>query len=121
MPERSEGEQAADITTAIVHLFADNYGRGPIKAKTFILDDYVLTVLHETLTTSERTLVEAGHEERVRDFRLAFQKVMKDEFEGAVAKITGRKVVSYQSQIAFDPEICFEFFWLEPRGEAPAG
>ena len=115
MPERSEGEQAAEVTRAIVRLFADNYGRGPIKAKTFLMDDYVLTVLHDTLTTAERTLVDAGREERVRDFRLAFQKVMEQEFTSAVAEIIGRKVISYQSQIAFNPEICWEFFWLEPE------
>jgi uncharacterized protein YbcI len=117
----SQSEQASAITTAIVSLFREYYGRGPIKAKTFILDDYVLTVLHETLTTAERTLVDDGKETQVREFRLAFQKTMTEQFEGRVAEITGRKVLTYQSQIAFNPEVCFEFFWLEPAaGEAAA-
>jgi uncharacterized protein YbcI len=110
-------EQASAITNAIVSLFREHYGRGPIKAKTFIFDDYVLTVLHETLTTAERTLVDDGKETQVREFRLAFQKTMTEQFEGRVAEITGRKVLTYQSQIAFNPEVCFEFFWLEPAGD----
>jgi uncharacterized protein YbcI len=121
MFERSEGEQSADVTTAIVRIFADNYGRGPIKAKTFLFDDYVLTVLHDTMTTAERTLVEAGREERVREFRLAFQKAMEEEFTSAVSSVVGRKVISYQSQIAFHPEVCWEFFWLEPAENGAAG
>ena len=120
MPTSSDGGplnggQASEITNSVVALFRDHYGRGPIKAKTFLLDDYALTVLHETMTTAERTLVEAGREDLVREFRLGFQKTMADEFKGAVTKATGRKVLSYQSQIAFNPEVCFEFFWLEPE------
>ncbi len=122
MPETGQGQNgsgvAAAVTNSIVAIFREHYGRGPIKAKTFLMDDYVLTVLHETLTTAERTLVDDGREEEVRSFRIAFQKAMADEFEGAVSKATGRPVKTYQSQIAFDPEVCFEFFWLGDGTEA---
>jgi uncharacterized protein YbcI len=117
----ASGGQAADVTNAIVAIFRNHYGRGPIKAKTFLMDDYVLTVLHETMTTAERTLAESGGEALVREFRLGFQTVMADEFKGAVAGIVGRKVLSYQSQIAFNPEVCFEFFWLEPAPDDDGG
>ena len=111
------GAQASAVTNAIVGIFRRNYGRRPIKAKTYIEEDYVFTVLHETLTTAERTLVDAGRESEVRDFRLAFQSEMAPEFEGSVSEIMGRPVMSYQSQIAFNPEVCIEFFWLEPAGD----
>jgi uncharacterized protein YbcI len=110
----SDGEKAAAISNAIVHLFSEYYGRGPTRSKAYLFDDYVTCVLEDTMTTVERTLVECGRRDLVRDVRLAFQAEMADSFTGAVEKITGRKVLNYHSQITFDPEFCFEMFVLEP-------
>lgn len=118
-PASPQGAQAAAVSNGIVGLFRKHYGRGPVKAKTFIMDEYVCTILHETLTPSERTLVADGKEEMVRDFRLAFQTAMAEEFKGVVEESTGREVRSYQSQIAFHPEVCFEFFWLDDAPDQP--
>ncbi len=114
---RSRGDVAAEITTGIVKLFREYYGRGPVKAKTHIVDNYSLTVLEDTLTVAEATLVESGREKMVRDFRLAFQTEMATPFKAIVEQATGRRVVTYQSQIAFHPEACFEVFVLD---EPPA-
>lgn len=113
MSTRGHGDVAAEITTGIVKLFSDYYGRGPVKAKTHVVDNFVLTVLEETLTTAETTLVDAGREELVREFRIAFQTVMAEPFKTVVERATGRSVVTYQSQIAFHPEACFEVFVLD--------
>lgn len=110
---RTAGEVAADVSNGIVRLFSECYGRGPVKAKTFMFDNYVVTVLEETLTMAESTLVKAGQTEIVREFRLAFQAEMTDRFVGIVEGATGCKVATYQSQLAFDPDICFELFVLE--------
>lgn len=114
---RTRGDIAAEITTGIVKLFREYYGRGPVKAKTHIFDNYSLTVLEDTLTVAETTLVDSGREEMVRDFRIAFQTEMAESFKAVVEYATGRKVVTYQSQIAFHPEACFEVFVLD---EPPA-
>ena len=111
-PPRSQGEIAAAVSNAVVRLFTDYYGRGPIKAKTYLVDDYVFTVLEETLTTAERTLARAGQESLVREFRLAFQTQMYETFVGAVERAVGRRVLTYQSQITFSPDIAIEFFVL---------
>lgn len=110
---RTRGDMAAEITTGIVKLFSESYGRGPVKAKTHVFDNYALTVLEDTLTVAESTLVESGREEMVRDFRIAFQTEMATPFKAVVENATGRKVVTYQSQIAFHPEACFEVFVLD--------
>ena len=107
-----EGRLADQVSNAIVGLFAEYYGRGPVKTKTYLMDDVVLTVLRDTLTTAERTLVRSGREDQVRDFRLSFQAEMADTFERTVEHIVRRRVLTYQSQIAFGPEVCFEFFLL---------
>jgi len=110
---RSRGQIAAEITNGIVKLFREYYGRGPVKAKTYIFDNYSLTVLEDTLTTAETTLVKSGREEMVRTFRLSFQTEMAAAFHSVVENATGRRVVTYQSQIAFHPDSCFEVFVLD--------
>ena len=57
--ESRQGEELAEITNGIVGLFAEYYGRGPTRAKTYLLDDaFVVTVLRDTMTTVEHTLAE---------------------------------------------------------------
>src|SRR4051812_17457108 len=112
------GEQLAAVTNGIVRLFREYYGRGPTKAKSYILDDrIVVCVLEETMTRVEHTLVENGHGDKVRDVRLTFQEAMAHEFKAVVASGMGRKVMAYHSQLTLDPDIGFEFFVLEePSG-----
>jgi uncharacterized protein YbcI len=112
--EGRHGEELAQITNGIVRLFSEYYGRGPTRAKSYLLDDaYVVTVLRDTLTTVERTLAETGHGDQVRAVRLTFQEAMADTFMGVVEEALGRKVVSYHSQLLIDADMGFELFVLE--------
>jgi uncharacterized protein YbcI len=100
-----------------VHLMSESYGRGPTRAKTYILDDaYVICVMHEIFTTAEQTLIEAGERDLVRQTRIAYQTAMADEFKSVVSDALDRRVLTYQSQIVFDPPASFEFFMLEDSG-----
>ena len=108
------GEKLAAVTNGIVKLFRDYYGRGPTKAKSYLLDDrIVVCVLEDTMTTVERTLAENGHSGQVRETRLRFQEAMAPEFMGVVTEAMGRGVVGYHSQLTVEPDIGFEFFVLE--------
>ena len=108
------GEQLAAVTNGIVRLFREYYGRGPTKAKSYILDDrIVVCVLEETMTRVEQTLVENGNGDKVRDVRLTFQEAMADEFKAEVSRCMDRKVIAYHSQLTLEPDRGFEFFVLE--------
>jgi uncharacterized protein YbcI len=108
------GERLAAVTNGIVKLFHEYYGRGPTKAKSYILDDRILVcVLEETMTKVEQTLVENGHGDKVREVRVTFQEAMADEFKRTVTDNIGRKVIAYHSQLTLHPDIGFEFFVLE--------
>jgi uncharacterized protein YbcI len=108
------GEQLAAVTNGIVRLFSEYYGRGPTKAKSYILDDrIVVCVLEDTMTTVEKTLAENGHGDKVRQVRITFQETMAHEFKRIVAECMGRNVIAYHSQLALDPDIGFEFFVLD--------
>src|SRR5919109_2641408 len=113
----AHGERLAAISNAVVGIFAESYGRGPTKAKSYVFENYVLCVLEDMLTTVERTLVDYGEEALVRTVRLKFQEAVADRFKGAVAEIMGRDVIAYHSQVTFHPPMCFEFFVLEDEPE----
>jgi uncharacterized protein YbcI len=109
-----QGEQLAAVTNGIVHLFREYYGRGPTKAKSYILDDrIVVCVLEDTMTTVEQTLAKNGHHDMVRQVRLTFQEAMAKEFKGTVEQAMGRRVAAYHSQLTMEPDMGFEFFVLE--------
>jgi uncharacterized protein YbcI len=108
------GEQLAAVTNGIVKLFRDYYGRGPTKAKSYILDDrIVVCVLEDTMTRVEKTLVDNGHSGKVREVRLAFQEAMAHEFKQCVREAMRREVLAYHSQLTFEPDLGFEFFVLD--------
>ena len=112
--ESPNGEALAEITNGIVRLFSEYYGRGPTRAKSFLLDNsYLVTVLRDTMTTVERTLVEGGHADQVRSTRLTFQEAMAAEFKSVVETAIGRRAISYHSQLLVDSDIGFELFVLE--------
>jgi uncharacterized protein YbcI len=108
------GDYLAEITNGIVRLFSEYYGRGPTRAKSYMLEDrYVVTILRDTMTTVERTLAENGEADLVRRVRLTFQESMADSFKGVVEKALDRRVAAYHSQILIDPDVGIEFFLLE--------
>jgi uncharacterized protein YbcI len=108
------GDELAEITNGIVRLFSEYYGRGPTRAKSYLLEDrYVVTVLRDTMTTVERTLAENGEIDLIRRVRLTFQEAMADSFKGVVEDVLGRRVAAYHSQILVEPDVGFEFFMLE--------
>ena len=107
------GEQLAAVTNGIVKLFRDYYGRGPTKAKSYILDDRILVcVLEDTMTRVEKTLADNGQGHKVREVRLVFQEAMAHEFKQCVRDSLQREVVAYHSQLTLDPDLGFEFFVL---------
>jgi uncharacterized protein YbcI len=110
------------ISNALVGVKKQLYGKGPVKAKTYINDNYVFSVLEGGLTRNEETLLEAGEHRLVREYRLRFQEAVADTIRTAIEEVTGRKVLAYHSQIVFDPDRAFEIFVLDgPPSTPPAG
>lgn len=108
-------EQLAAVSNGIVQIFSDSYGRGPTKAKSYHFDNFVVTVLEDILTRVEETLVAHGETDLVRRVRLTYQELEADRFKAVVAEAMGRPVITYHSQVVFDPPIGFEMFVLAPE------
>ena len=114
--ERSQS-LTARISTEIVRTLKESFGKGPVKAKTYIQDDFLLVVMRGGVTTAEETMLERGHSDLVRQFRQTYQNEMADVLVAKVEALTGRNVVNYQSQIMFDPHIVLEIFFFEPGSD----
>lgn len=114
------GRQASSISNAITRLHREHYGRGASTTRTIIQRNYVVCFLDDIYTPVERTLIEAGRLEEIRNTRNLFQDAMGPKFRAAVEEATGRKVVAFMSQVCFDPDMAAEVFVLEPEGEDAA-
>jgi uncharacterized protein YbcI len=107
------GEMLAAISTRIVGLLREHYGRGPSRAKTYAMDDCVVCVLRNGFTAYEQTIVDSGDQQRVINMRQDFQKLMEDKYRDAIEEITARKVVAFLSQAHLEPDITLEIFFLD--------
>ena len=113
MPQESGGSLRTALANAMVGMKKQYYGKGPTGAKAWILDDYVFVAMEGGLTRNEETLIADGKEDVVRSYRLSFQETMTATTTGAVEELTGRRVLTYHSQIVFGPTRSFEIFVLE--------
>ena len=113
MPDQGGSVRSA-LANAMVGMKKQYYGRGPTAAKAWILDDYVFVAMEGGLTRNEETLLADGKQDVVRNYRLSFQETVGEPTMAAVEEIVGRRVLTYHSQIVFDPMRAFEIFVLEP-------
>ena len=107
------GEMLAAISTRIVQLLRENYGRGPSRAKSYAMDDCIVCVLRNGFTAHERTIVEGGDPGRVIEMRQDFQRLMERQYRETIETITGRRVVAFLSQAHLEPDITLEIFFLD--------
>ena len=115
------GENLRRISSAIVGLYSEHFGKGPTGAKTYVLDDLVICVLRDGLTTVEKTLFERGKGNVVREMRAAFQDAVAERFTTTIEHLTDRKVIAFMSQAHVGPDLAIEVFCLdEPVGPVGA-
>jgi uncharacterized protein YbcI len=114
---------AQTISNAITKLQREHYGRGPDNVRTVVGYDHIICFLENTFIPVERTLIDAGENDAVRETRLAFQRAMASRFTDMIEGITGRKVRAFLSQVSLTPDISVEVFVLEAgaAGAAPEG
>jgi uncharacterized protein YbcI len=113
-PPAIDGAVRSAISQAIVRIHADAYGKGATQAKTYVWDNLVVTVLRDVLTVAERTLIDADRADTVREVRTTFQFSLEQTFRGAIERLTGRRVLSFMSQIDPAHGLGVEIFLLEP-------
>jgi uncharacterized protein YbcI len=108
------GQLLAAISNRIVGMLREHYGRGPINAKTYVVDDMIVVVLRGSgFTVLEQTIMDSGEPERVIAMREDFQRVMADRFRQMIEGLTDRKVVAFVGQVSVEPDITMEVFFID--------
>jgi uncharacterized protein YbcI len=110
LEEESGTSLRAAISREMVRALKAFYGKGPTKAKSYFFDDLLFVVMRGGETQGEKTMLEAGHSDAVRAFRQRFQNIMGERLVGTIEQLTERKVLTYQSQVLFDPFVVIEIF-----------
>jgi uncharacterized protein YbcI len=111
--EQQGGNLLARISREFVAVQKEYWGLGPVKTKSYMMDDLLLVVMRGGVTTAERTMLDFGRQDLVRGFRQSFENEMTQKLTGRIEELTGRKVLTYQSQILFDPDMVAELFVFE--------
>ena len=109
------GQVGAAISNAVVSVMHDYTGRGPTQARTLVGDDIVIVVVHDSLTTAERHLVEDGERRSVLDMRVSLQRTMRGALTEAVEGLSGRTVSAFMSANHIEPDLACEVFMLEAQ------
>jgi len=108
------GRLLAAISTSIVAILRQHYGRGPMKAKTYAIDDILVVVMRGSgFTPLEKTIMDSGEPERVIAMREDFQRVMAKRYRETIEQLTGRKVLAFLSQAHVEPDITMEIFFVD--------
>jgi uncharacterized protein YbcI len=108
------GKLLAAISNSIVAILREHYGRGPMRAKTYALDDIIVVVMRGSgFTPLEQTIMNSGEPGRVVEMREDFQRVMQHRYKRTIEELTGRKVVAFLSQAHVEPDITIEIFFVD--------
>jgi uncharacterized protein YbcI len=108
------GQLLAAISNSIVGILREHYGRGPMKAKTYALDDVIVVVMRGSgFTALEQTIMDSGSPDRVVDMRHDFQRVMATRYTQTIEALTGHKVLAFLSQAHVEPDITMEIFFID--------
>lgn len=118
---RTSGELSQAISNAIVALMADYTGRGATQSRTYVHENLIVCVMHDSLTKGERSLVTNGERRFVLEMRRKFQQTMRPEMIAIIERLTGRKVAAFMSDNHVDPDVAAETFVLELRDGETGG
>ena len=120
-PDRADSSPAtggptpAAVSNAVTRLLYDLYGKGAARTRTYMTDEHVFCALEGVLTTVERTLVEAGETDLVRELRVRFGELVRPVIGAEVGRLLRRQVLAVESQLVFDPDTLFLIFVLGDR------
>jgi uncharacterized protein YbcI len=99
----SQGELEAEFTKRIVKFEKEYLGRGPLEARTYLIDDMVVVRLRGVLTPAEEKLI-GTREGRVlvKDARRQLFDTSRPIIESYTREIFGKELLGLFSDISLD-------------------
>ena len=102
------------ISASIVAILRDRYGRGPLTAKSYAVDDLLVVVTRDAgFTTLEQTMVDHDEVSLVVTMRRNFERDMTKVYTETIERLTARTVLAFLSQTHVEPGITMETFLLD--------
>src|SRR5437764_2826001 len=84
------GELLSAVSNRMVQLHKRYYGKGPTKARSYVVGDLLVCLMQGGFTRAEETLMESGQARLVHEQRGECQQALREEFVRAVEETTGR-------------------------------
>src|SRR5829696_91284 len=120
-PSLNGGAVRNDLSTALVKLYREIFGRGPVKTTTYAFDAGYVTFLREVLAPHERVLVESGRQDLVCEARVAIREAERERLIAEVQRLAGRPVLHDSFQFQPERDLAIELFWMPTGSEDGAG
>lgn len=112
---RKESPPLVALSNAVVALHREHFGRGPAAARAFFVDGMAICVLSDIYSQVERTLIEAGRLDHVRQTRLLHHETLEASYAAAAETALGRQVIVVMSAVSAEPDVAVELFVLGER------
>lgn len=101
MKPRTRGEIEAELSQAVVKFEKEYIGRGPLDARTFIVNDMILIRLRDILNAGDRKLAETPEGQAlIKETRRKLFEVSRHVFDEIVAEILGCRLVSFHTDMS---------------------
>ena len=81
-----------------------------------MFDDMLFVVMRGGLNAAEKFLLGKDEVDVVRQYRQTFENRMNEILSEKIEELTSRKVIAFNSQILFDPDMSIEMFVFDDRG-----
>lgn len=110
----SKRKLEAEISAAFITFQRELMGRGPQEAKTYIVQDMVITRFKGVLTVEEKHLVSQDTGRKlVKEMRQVLREMYSKDFEEIVKRLTKCNVLSSHSDISTKMEERLEVFIVD--------
>jgi uncharacterized protein YbcI len=101
MKPKTRGEAEAEMTRAIITFEKEYFGRGPVDARTSIVQDMILIRLRGVITPAERKLAESREGQNlVKETRRQLFESSRPLIEEMVEKIIGCHLISLHTDMS---------------------
>jgi uncharacterized protein YbcI len=108
------------LSTALVQLYREIFGRGPVKTRTYLFDAGYITFLRDLLTPQERALVLCRRSDLVCQARVAIREAERERLIAEVQRLTARPVLHDSFQFQPERNLAIELFWIPTGSEDDA-
>ena len=113
-PFRGGGPVRNDLSTALVKLYRELFGRGPVSTTTYAFEAGYVTFLRDVLAPQEHVLIRGGRTDLVCETRAAIREAERERLIGEVQRVTGRPVLRDSFQFQPERDLAIELFWTPP-------